>query len=72
MYIFVTTPCFIYVDGCLVHIGVNRSLYVSRQKPLVLAMYWRLGVHVCVCTALQVVTICTACTFIIVRFVKMA
>jgi len=49
MYIFVTVPCFIYVGGCLVHFGVNRSLYVPRQKPLVLATYGRLGVHVCAC-----------------------
>jgi len=47
MYIFVTAPCFIYVGGCLVHIGVSRSLYVPRQKPLVHAMNWRLGVYGC-------------------------
>jgi len=26
----VCIPCFIYVHGCLIRIGVNCSLYVSR------------------------------------------
>jgi hypothetical protein len=47
--------CFIYVGGRPVDIGVNRSLYVPKQKPMAFALYCRLGVYY-VCA--YCVTIC--------------